>query len=59
MKTVSRVFDMDIVNFAGCFKIYQNGQDVGGIYATRKEAEGATIEMKRDYLGIKIERRAQ
>ena len=54
MKIVSKVFDLEIVNFAGCFKIMQNGKNIGGIYVTKKEACDAAIDMKRTYLGIKV-----
>lgn len=55
MKVVQTVGHVNIVFFAGCYKLRDDkGNDVGGIYPSKGDAYDAAIEWNREYLGITV-----
>lgn len=57
MKTVQRVGELEIINWAGFFIIHRNGERVGGLYPSKEEAFQDVLEMERERLGIKVKGR--
>lgn len=57
MKTVKKVGELEIINWAGCFIIHKGNERVGGIYATEDETFHEVIDMERKRLGIKVRER--
>lgn len=57
MKTVQKIGEMEIINWAGFYIIHRNGERVGGLYPSKADAFQEVLEMERERLGIKVKER--